>query len=285
MNNDGKVGMTGLNGFTSLAMAIIFSTVFLSGSALAAGLTPKEIMQKNDDARRVNDFQASAKLTTGNEGTPGDKIKDFTLWRKVQSDKIHNSSLSRFRTPAEVRNEGILIVENANGRNDVLMYLPNFKKVRRVESQQQSGSFMGSAFSYSDIATPHVEDYTYRLVKEEKCPGTEAASATCSVIECLPANDDIKERTGYTKSVMWVRQDNFMVVHAEYYDLENTLFKNLDASEIKIVDPKNKKWLAHHMEIHNLKTKEFTTLHFSDVKVNVGMSDAIFTQQNLQKVN
>lgn len=251
----------------------------------AFDLTPKEIMQKNDDARRVSDFETKAKLSTGTEGGSPAKVKVFTLWRKVQTEGIHNSTLTRFHEPAEVRNEGILIVENTSGRNDVLMYLPNFKKVRRVESQQQSGSFMGSVFSYSDIATPHVEDYTYKLLKSEKCPSTEAATIECSVIECTPANDDIKERTGYSKSVIWIRRDNFMGVHAEYYDLNNTLFKLLDASDTKIVDAKNKKWLSHFLSLTNTKTKEFTRLQFSNVKVNAGISDAIFTQQNLQKVN
>ena len=265
----------------------IFLTLSCIGflNSRAESLTPKQIMQKNDDARRVSDFETQTTLTTGTSGANDEKTKEFTLWRKVQSDLVHNSTLTRFHAPAEVRNEGILIIENASGRNDVLMYLPTFKKVRRVESQQQSGSFMGSVFSYSDIATPHVEDYTYKQIKEEKCPTTEAQAVTCSVIECLPVSDDIKERTGYSKSVLWFRQDNYMGVHAEYYDLTGDFFKRLDATEIKMVDPKNKKWLAHSLSIQSLKTKEYTHLQFTKVKVNSGISDSVFTQQNLQKVN
>ena len=270
----------------TLAFTLILSAPFLSFLALAASkMDPKEIMQQNDLARRVNEFETHAELITGTEGNASTKLKDFTLFRKVQSDQVHNSTFTRFRAPAEVRNEGILIIENANGRNDVLLYLPTYKKIRRVESQQQSGSFMGSVFSYSDIATPHVEDYQYKLLKEEKCPSKEAAQIQCSVIECTPANDDIKERTGYSKSIMWIRQDNFMGVHGEYYNLDGELFKRLDASQIKMVDVKTKKWLAHYLSISNLKTHEFTTLEFTHVKVNVGIADSVFTQQNLQKVN
>ena len=279
MNNYFKVGIAALTTLASLLGTSV------SIPAFAVTLSPKEIMQKNDDQRRVNDFEAKAVLTSGTEGATGDKIKEFTLSRKVQSDGVHNSTLTRFHSPAEVRNEGILIVENANGRNDVLMYLPNFKKVRRVESQQQSGSFMGSVFSYSDIATPHVDDYSYKLIKEEKCPSAEAPGVTCSVIECTPMNDDIKERTGYTKSVLWMRQDNFMSVKGEYYNLDGELFKRLEAGETKIIDQKNKKWLSHKLYITNLKTKEYTRLQFSNVKANLGISDSVFTQQNLQKVN
>jgi len=253
--------------------------------AAAPKLTAKDIMTRNEEARRVSEFETRAKLTTGTVGSSSEKMKEFTLWRKVQKDGVHNSTLTRFHAPAEVRNEGILITENASGKNDVLLYLPNFKKIRRVESQQQSGSFMGSVFSYSDIATPHVEDYTYRMLKQERCPSKQAAAVNCAVIECTPANDDVKERTGYSKSIVWIRLDNFMGVQGEYSNLDGKFFKRLEASDIKIVDAKNHKWLAHTVYLENLGTKEFTRLQFSKVKVDGGISDAVFTQQNLQKVN
>jgi len=253
--------------------------------AAVPNLSAKDIMTRNEDARRVSEFETRAKLTTGTIGSSSEKTKEFTLWRKVQKDGVHNSTLTRFHSPAEVRNEGILITENASGKNDVLLYLPNFKKIRRVESQQQSGSFMGSVFSYSDIATPHVEDYTYRMLRQERCPSKEAAKMNCAVIECIPANEDIQERTGYSKSVVWIRLDNFMGVKGEYSNLDGKMFKRLEASDIKVVDAKNHKWLAHTVYLENLETKEFTRLQFSKVKVNGGISPAVFTQQNLQKVN
>jgi outer membrane lipoprotein-sorting protein len=251
----------------------------------AAGMSAKEIMVKNEEARKVSEFESDARLSTGNESDRSLKVKEFSFWRKVQQDGVHNNTLTRFHAPAEVRNEGILILENAAGKNDVLLYLPNFKKTRRVESQQQSGSFMGSVFSYSDIATPHVEDYEYKTLRTEACPGAEHSKIQCSVIEAIPSNDDVKERTGYSRSHAWVRQDNFMAVKGEYYNLEGELFKRLEANQIKMVDAKNKKWLAHFLSIVNLKNHEFTKLEFSKVKVNSGIPNSIFTQQNLQKVN
>ena len=247
-------------------------------------MSAKEIMTKNEEVRKLTEYECHAVLVSGTKGSGGDKTKEFSFWRKVQKDGVHNSTMTRFQSPAEVRDEGILIVENTSGKNDVLLYLPSFKKIRRVESQQQSGSFMGSVFSYSDIATPHVEEYQYKTLKEEKCPTPESATVQCTVIESTPANDDIKERTGYSKSIVWIRSDNFMAVQAQYFNLEGVNFKFLQAGDIKMVDATHKKWLAHKLDIQNLKTNEFTHLEFSKVKVNGGISDAIFTQQNLQKV-
>jgi len=262
---------------------ILFMQFFFFTQAHA--LTGREIMSRNEEARKVNEFESRSKLVSGNAKDSSSKIKEFSFWRKVQSDGTHNSTFTRFHSPAEVRNEGILIVENSTGKNDVLLYLPAYKKIRRVESQQQSGSFMGSVFSYSDIATPHVDEYQYTVGKDEPCPTKESASIKCHVVEAVPTSDDIKERTGYTKSVAWVRQDNFMVVKGEYYNLQGELFKRLEASQIKLVDPRNQKWLSHSLFISNLKTGDYTRLEFTNVKVNGGISDAIFTQQNLQKVN
>lgn len=261
---------------------ILFLGLLFSVPALSAN-SAKDVMIKNEEARKVSDFEGSAKISTGTTAE-GEKVKDFTLFRKIQSDGIHNSTLTRFHSPAEVRNEGILIVENTNGKNDVLIYLPAYKKIRRVESQQQSGSFMGSVFSYSDIATPHVDDYQYKELRTEKCPSKEAATITCHVIECVPTNNDIKERTGYSKSIMWMRDDNSMSVAGEYYDLEGNKFKELQAGQIKIIDETNKKWMALSLRMVNLKTKEYTQLTFSNVKANKGVPDSTFTQQNLQKV-
>jgi outer membrane lipoprotein-sorting protein len=57
----------------------------------------------------------------------------------------------------------------------------------------------------------------------------------------------------------------------------------MEATEIKQVDVKNNKWMAHHLKMTNLNTKRVTEFVFSDVKVNQQMSDSLFTQTNLSK--
>lgn len=255
-----------------------------SHSALATDAAARDIMVKNEAARNLAQMEAQAKLTTGAKGQ-AEKIKDFTIQRKLSDDRVHNKTFTRFHAPAEVRNEGILIIENDGGKNDVLLYLPNFKKIRRVETQQQSGSFMGSAFSYSDIATPHVSDYEYKKLREEACPTADSKTVKCAVIESIPANEDVKDRTGYSKSIVWVRLDNFMLVKAEYTGIDGALFKKLEAGQIHKVDAAKNKWHADYLQIENVKTGELTKLQFSGVKVTDDIPNSVFTQQNLQKVN
>src|SRR6476659_585072 len=121
----------------------------------------RDVMVRNEETARNDDITADATLTTGGGGSP-ERVKRFTWWRKLRDDKAHNNTLTRFLAPAEVRGEGILFLEHDSNSNEVLLYLPTFKKIRRVESQQQSGSFMCSELSYSDVATPHADDYTQK---------------------------------------------------------------------------------------------------------------------------
>ncbi len=254
--------------------------VFLGSLLAPAHAAPdaKAIMQKNEEVRRVSDVNASALLTTGGGSGP-ERVKQFTWWRKLRADGVRFNTLTRFHQPAEIRGEGILFLETGPDQNEVLMYLPAYKKIRRVESQQQSSSFMGSEFSYSDIATPHVEDYSYKYLREEACPG--AAEVKCHVIESTPATEAVRERTGYSRATNWIRQDNSMEAQIEFYGLDGALRKRIEASEQKVVDATKGKWMAHKIRVVGAKTQKYTLLQFKSVKVNQGIPDATFTQQRL----
>jgi len=145
-----------------------------------ANPTAREIMLKSEENTRVSKYTAKVLLkSTRKDSAP--KEKTFTIWRKLKEDGVRYKTLTRFHTPSEVKNEAILFLENEQGGNDILLYLPAYQKTRRIERTQQSSSFMGSDLSYSDITTPHVDDYRHTLQKEEACPSE--PKSICYVIE------------------------------------------------------------------------------------------------------
>jgi outer membrane lipoprotein-sorting protein len=265
--------------------SFVMKTLFfllVSVNALAA-LTGKEIMTKNDEARSLDNCVSHAKLVTWGGGSV-ERTKEFTWWRKLSKDKVHFNTLTRFLFPPEVRGEGILFLEHDQGKNDIQLYLPNFKKIRRIETDQQSSSFMGSEFSYSDIVAPHVDDYEDKFKKEEACPTLLGqAGGACYVVEFTPATDQVKEQTGSAGGTAWVRKDNFMIVKAQYNDLQGKLWKVLETGDIKEVDSAQHKWMALKVRMENLNTQHFTSLVFNDVKVSATIPDSTFTNQNLSK--
>jgi outer membrane lipoprotein-sorting protein len=259
-----------------ISPAVLVCSVFVVGSAYA--LDGREIMAKHEEARKTPQFVAQATLRSERAGAEA-KEKKFAIWTKLKADGVHFNTLTRFSSPAEVKNEAILFLENDRGENDILLYLPAYQKVRRVERSQQSSSFMGSDFSYSDITTPHVDDYKYTLLGETACPGAPDAGG-CYRIEGIPATPAIRERTGYSKILSWVRKDNFMIVRNENFGLEEKPAKNSVLTEIKKLP--NGKWLAHRIEVVSASGGK-TTLEFKDVKTETKIDDKIFTQQSLAK--
>lgn len=258
-------------------LPLLLLALVVPGVAHADTPSGREVLEKQEEARKLPSFQAKATLTTTADGKKAKAPKEFRWWRKLGADKTHFVTLIRFDEPATIRGEGVLIRED-KGANDVLLYLPHFKKVRRVEGQSQSSSFFGSVFSYSDVAMPHADDYTAKVLRAELCPGDKLK---CWVVEISPATKEILNRTGYKRSVQWIRQDNWITVAGEFYDKKDKLWKRMLATEVEEVDAKAGKWLPHHVTIEDVQKKRTTVLRLDDVKVNVKLDDTLFTEQNL----
>lgn len=266
-----------------LSAVLVLSAVGLALPAHAApsgSLSAREVMDRSEAAQRLRDVTATATLVTG-EANGDTRAKAFTMWRRLETDQVHFATLTRFSAPAEIRAEAILFEERAGDENDVELYLPRYKKVRRVETQSQSASFMGSVLSYSDIATPHIDDYTHMLLRTEACPG--GGDASCYVLELTPKTEEIAEHTGYGRSVEWVRADIFMAVQTELYDRKGALWKRIVASDIREIDPAAHRYFTRSLRVDDLHARRFTTLSFDEVHANTGLSDALFTTQNLAR--
>ena len=268
--------------FCSGLYVILSSTFCEAQKVTTPELSARDIMVKNDDARKVQSVQSKATISSTGGGSK-DHTKSFTWWRKLTDDGSRFNTLTKFQSPAEVKGEGILFLELPGGSADVQLYLPNFKKIRRVEESQQSGSFMGSEFSYTDIAAPHVDDFNYKLLKNEKCPLPGDQTQMCFVVESTPKTDEVKNRTGASRGLSWIRPDNFMAVRGEYFDQEGKPWKHMEAKNIKEVDLKLHKWMAMDVSMENSKSNRHTALHFEDVQANQKMQLSLFTAQNLAR--
>jgi hypothetical protein len=140
---------------------------------------------------------------------------------------------------------------------------------------------MGSAFSYSDMSSTQTDDYKHTYLRSEPCPND--TKVTCLVIESVPQAEGAKQRTAYSKTVGWVRNDNWHVAQAECFDKDGALWKRSVSSDFREVDAAAHKVLAHQVRIDDLKAKKFSILAFQDAKTTTPVPDSTFTQQNLAR--
>lgn len=83
--------------------------------------------------------------------------------------------------PRDVQGTALLTHGHINSQDDQWLYLPALKRVKRISATARSGSFMGSEFSYEDMSSPEVEEYTHKYLRDEPC-----GELTCTVTEQVP---------------------------------------------------------------------------------------------------
>ena len=185
-----------------------------------------------------------------------------------------------FMEPADVRETGFLTYDYYSGEkdDDQWLYLPELHKTKRIASSDKSSAFMGSDFSYADMTKRVIEEWKYKLLKEAEVRGHKVW-----LIEAIPSNKTIEDRYGYTKSVLFVRQDIFMVVRAVHWVKEGKKLKYLD---IKKLEQIGGIWIG--TEIHMKTNKGKQTVHRSvfkwhNIKFNQDLDEKLFTVRRLEK--
>jgi len=256
-------------------LAIIFS-LFAMQSAIGA-MSARDIMQAVDDRddgdSRVADMQMVLIDKNGD--------KRIRTIRSYDKDKGEDKQrIMFFLSPADVKDTAFLTYDyDAYEKDDdQWLYLPALHKSKRIASSDKSGSFMGSDFNYSDMTRKNLDAYDFKILKEDKVRGEKVW-----LIEALPKTRDEIEESGYNKSVLFIRQDNFIVVRAVHWVNEGNKLKYLDVDKLKKIDGI---WTVLSMSMTTKKGK--ATLHktemtFDNVKYNQDLDVQMFTIRRLEK--
>lgn len=182
-----------------------------------------------------------------------------------------NKSLSIFDSPQDVKGTALLTFSHKVGDDEQWLYLPALKRVKRINSRNKSGSFMGSEFAYEDIASLEVEKYTYKHLREE-----EYQDRPCYVGESYPLD---KKNSGYTKRISWVDQEEYRLFKVEFYDRKQSLLKTLTIDGYR--QYLNKQWRAGRMRMVNHQTGKSTTLHWENYRFQTGLTEKDFNSTSL----
>ncbi len=187
-----------------------------------------------------------------------------------------DKGLSIFDEPRDVKGTALLTFTHKTESDDQWLYLPALKRVKRISSENISGSFVGSEFAYEDLSSQEVEKYTYKYLADEPCPGAE--ELTCFKSERYPTD----ENSGYTRQVSWVDKDEYRAWKIDFYDRKDALLKTLTFADYR--QYLDQYWRAHEMAMVNHQTGKSTDLSMDEFKFRTGLSDRDFNQKSLSRV-
>ena len=190
-------------------------------------------------------------------------------------------SLMFFLSPADVRNTGFLTFDyDESGKDDdQWLFLPALRKTKRIAAGDKSGSFMGSDLNYSDMTSPDLNLYEYTLMKETKVKGQKVWQ-----IKSVPKTKAEAEKSGYSKSVVFIRQDNYVMIRGVRWVYKKKRNKYLDVRKLEEIDGI---WVSTELHVttkSGKKTLHKTILkqknvHFNQDEVN----EDLFSIRRLEK--
>lgn len=261
---------------------VIFGLLSISALNVFAELSTQEIVNKNDATRKVQDMVMNASLFTKGKGSE-DKEKKFKYWQKMMNEKeARFYRLTRFSHPASIKNEGILFLEKSAKTRDIFLYLPKFKKTRRIENNAQSGSFMGTVFSYSDISVPAIDEMKFSLERTEKCPADTKYSGDCYVLKSVGKDRRVTDRIGCDYQTLWIRKDNFLSLRSDCFEKDGKAKKKILFGDYENVDSKKNLWVAKKIEGFDLKSGAYSSFIIDNLDVNKGINASVFSMDNLE---
>ena len=217
-----------------------------------------------------------------NRDNPIDIKSTISMEIKNKKGKVRTSSIKSisknnaakqilwFIEPADDKGVAYLKIEHDNKDDEMRLWLPAFKRIRRISSKKKSESFMGSDMSYEDMTSRKISDYKYTLLGEEKID-----SINCYILETIPL-----KKSEYSKHITWVSTDSFLPFKEDSYDSNNRLLKNKLINYTKIDDY----FIATKLNVKNVQKNHETTLWITNVIVDSNVKDDIFQEKNLKRI-
>lgn len=259
-----------------LITPLILVTVF-SSPGLADDPKARRIMQQVEDRDDGDDMTSLMLMVLIDKN----KKERKRLFHNFTKDFGKDTKRIMFvQSPAQIKNTGFLTFDydDESKDDDQWLFLPAVGKTKRIASSDKSSSFMGSDLNYSDMTSRNLEDYDFKLLKEMSLKGHPVW-----LIESVARSREIADETGYTKSIIAVRKDNYMVVKAKQWTHEGGYIKYMDVQKIEQIDGI---WVATQTHITKKRGKMIahqTLLTLSNVKYNQAMDENIFTIRRLEK--
>ena len=223
------------------------------------GLSAAEILERVDRTiSEPEDQEMEATLTLiddkGNERT-----RVIEMYQKGADRR-----LARFTEPADQRGIAVLSLPGGN----IYVYLPAYRKVKRIASHVKNSRFAGTDFTYEDMeAKSYAESYEPSLLRTER---------DHFVLELIPED----RSSEYSRQIMWVRKDTFVADEIEFYDKAGRACKRLTSSSFEKIDGY---WVAREQEMVDLMRNHRTRMIMRDIRFDQGLSEDLFSERQLSR--
>lgn len=244
----------------------LLSVLLISGLAALSGnlgaqekLTLEKIVEEMD--KTISGYgDQILKITMNIYDVDGSKKSyDFDTYQKGKTKR-----LLRFKS-GEMKGMSTLILD----RDNVWIYLPGYKRIRRVAAGNMKQSMAGSDFSNEDMTIGNWAK-VWDIVMDKEDDEFWYMKATLKK----------GQNSAYATAYLQVYKKNFLQHHVDYF--------NEKGEKVKIWYQKNLHDFGSGQMRNQIvgmkdpRTGHYTELFVHEITVNQGLKDSLFTKRNLQ---
>jgi len=245
--------------FIGMGLGILFLLI----STLSAQNFPsgKSILDKVDDNMSSKNRIITSKMEI--ESARGTRTMQSKTWG--EGDK---KSFTEYLAPAREKGTKMLKLEN-----QLWIFSPTTDRVIQISGHALRQSVMGSDLSYEDMMSdsPLLERYKAEVTGEENVDGRKCWLVTLTAI---------KPEVNYFTQKMWIDQERFVPLKADYFSKNAKLLKRISFSEVAKIQ---NRWFPKVMIYKDmLKDGKGTKMIIESIQFDAPIPASVFNKGNLK---
>jgi hypothetical protein len=247
---------------------------FLAWVPLAMAVDAQGLIEQSERRIKSSTEKTLYKMELLDAGGQVTQSRDIEMHYK-RSDGVE-TTLLKFTSPPVVQGTGLLIVDAARPINDIWMYLPATRRIRRIAGAEKSNWFMGTEFTHEDFEDYKTSAYTFQVDKEDDACGDQQR---CFVVSAVASDATEIYASGYGKKVYWIEKQTLYPVRVDYHDKSGAPAKRMDVRKLA---RSGDYWRPQMYEMRNLANGRTTRLSAVAREVDGKLDDYYVSQRYLR---
>ncbi len=229
--------------------------------------TGKEIALMIDKKRAPKDLTNKSRMILTNS-----KGKARTNTMVSKSINKNKKQIIWFLEPKDDRGVSFLKIEYDDRDDEMRMWLPGFKKVRRISAKKKGDSFMGSDLSFEDLSNRELNYNNYNRLEDQIVGGKD-----CYVLETIPK---MEAKSSYSKHISFIDKKTVNLLKENSFDKRRKLKKEKEFQYITLDDYQ----ILKRVFVKDIPSQHTTEVIFSDIMIDQGIDGKLFHEKNLKRI-
>ena len=231
------------------------------------GLSGYELASQMDNRKKPIDSKMDLKMQLTNKKG---KTRSYILHSVVKDNA--KKQMIWFLSPPDDKGISFLKIEHDNKDDEMRIWLPAFKKIRRIAATKRSDSFMGSDMSYEDLSSRQLNEYTFKIINQEIYD-----SIPCHLLESIPNKNILTE---YSRHITWVDTTLLLPIREKSFDNVGNLLKEKIYTYIHT----NGYEILSEISVRNIQKNHSTELQFKNIELDTRVKNNLFHERNLKRL-